>query len=501
MYSGSDGFGTSMPYLKFSIIALFVTLQGCTGLSFKEAIAPPAATQYALHEWPYEEYWTGIVFNGNKIGFSHLQISLDEKRPGTYLISSKASMHFRFLAVDKKVNLYSRDWVNPDLTINGFVYDYDMDGNQLKLYGVVRNNVLTVVIDSSAGQTTEQYPLLRPLYPTSVINLFPAFQGMSPDARYVYDVYDGESQRMTTLSQHVENFESSDLYAGEAYKIKTSMHGQDVTTWINTGAKPLLEMSMNDIFIAELESEEMAKRYLTQAALNQEESLLNFSLIGTDQPLFLPRETNLLELELSGTGDMYDFPNDMRQQCKGSGDITRCRINGSLSPVEISDMNRNYLNSSLAIPTHHPTINRIVGVITQDKASDSEKLSAIMDWIQTHIDPVATDVFTALDVLQQRKAECQGFSYLFASFARSAGIPTRLVNGIVYSEQHDGFLYHTWVESQIDGNWQSIDPIFGQLHADATHIKFVEGDNTADLTPLLSVIGKLSARIVEVETE
>ena len=164
-------------------------------------------------------------------------------------------------------------------------------------------------------------------------------------------------------------------------------------------------------------------------------------------------------------------------------------------------MSRNYLDSSLAIPTRHPTINRIVGVITQDKASDSDKLSAIMDWIQTHIDPVATDVFTALDVLQQRKAECQGFSYLFASFARSAGIPTRLVNGIVYSEQHEGFLYHTWVESQVDGNWQSIDPIFGQLHADATHIKFVEGDNTADLTPLLSVIGKLSARIVEVETE
>ena len=123
---------------------------------------------------------------------------------------------------------------------------------------------------------------------------------MSPDARYVYDVYDGESQRMTTLTQHVENYESSDLYPGEAYKIKTSMHGQDVTTWINTGAEPLLEMSMNDIFIAELKSEEMARYYLTQAALNKEESLLNFSLIGTDQPLSLPRETNLLELELSG---------------------------------------------------------------------------------------------------------------------------------------------------------------------------------------------------------
>jgi len=490
-----------MPVLKYSLLTAFILLQGCAGIYFKKSEPPSEIIKFALHEWPYEEYWTGIVFNGSKIGFSHLRLAKGAKRPGTFLITSEASMHFRFLAIDKKVKLFSSDWVNPDLTINGFVYDYDMDGNQMKLYGVVRNNVLTVVIDSSAGQTTEQYPLVRPLYPTSVINLFPVFQGLEVDAQYAYDVYDGESQRMTTLTQQVQSYEASHLFDGEAFKIKTSMHSQDVTTWINTAAEPLLEMSMNGIFISGLESEDMARQYLTQAALNKEETLLNFSLINTDKPLDLPRQTNMLELELSGTSDMLGFPNDMRQQCSGSGDITTCRVSGSTSPLEITDFTRNYLNSSIAIPTRHPTISRISNVITKDIESDYDKLRAIMDWIQRHIDPVATDVFTALDVLQQRKAECQGFSFLFASFARTAGIPTRVVNGIVYSEQHNGFLYHTWVESQVDGNWQSIDPIFGQLHADATHIKFVEGENTADLTPLLSVIGKLSARIVSAQTQ
>ncbi len=490
-----------MPVLRIFLITAFTLLQGCAGMYFKETDPPANIIKFALHDWPYEEYWTGIVFNGNKIGFSHLRMAKDEKRPGTFLITSEASMHFRFLAVDKKVKLFSRDWVNPDLTINGFVYDYDMDGNRMKLYGVVRNNVLTVVIDSSAGQTTEQFPLARPIYPTSVINLLPVFKGLEVNTNYAYDVYDGESQRMTSLTQEIQGYESSELFAGEAFKIKTSMHGQDVTTWINTSAEPVLEMSMNGIFIAGLESEDMARQYLTLAALNKEETLLNFSLINTDRPLDLPRQTNLLELELTGTGDMQGFPNDMRQQCSANGDTTTCRVNGSTSPIEITDFARDYLNSSIAIPTRHPTISRILNVVTKDLSSDYDKLSAIMDWIQLHIDPVATDVFTALDVLQQRKAECQGFSFLFASFARSAGIPTRVVNGIVYSEQHDGFLYHTWVESQVDGQWQSIDPIFGQLHADATHIKFVEGDNTADLTPLLSVIGKLSARIVEAEIQ
>ncbi len=291
--------------------------------------------------------------------------------------------------------------------------------------------------------------------------------------------------------------ESSDLFSGEAYKIQTSMEGQDVTTWINSEAEPMLEISMNGVFIAGLESESMAKRYLTQAALNKDENLLNFSLIKTDQPLLLPREVQVLELEINGAESLQVFPNDIRQQCETLSDTVRCRISGSHSPVTTDELRRDYLSSSIAVPTHHPTIKRIADSVTSESETDLDKITALLSWLDNNIRPQATDVFTALDVLQQRKAECQGFSFLYASFARSLGIPTRVVNGIVYSEQHPGFLYHTWVESQVNGRWQSIDPTFNQLYADATHIKLVEGENSADLTPLLGVIGKLSAKIVE----
>jgi hypothetical protein len=490
-----------MRYLKVLITLGFLLLQGCAGMDFKDAGEPPLTPQYALHDWPYEEIWTGILFNGNKIGFSRLHMALDEKRPGTFLITSEASLYFRFLNIDKEVKLYSRDWVNPNLTINGFVYDYDLDGNHMKLYGVVRNNVLTVVIDSSSGRITETHPLRAPLYPTSVINLYPVFHGLKLDTQYQFDVYDGESQRMTTLLQTISAYESSDLFSGEAYKVKTSMDGQDVTTWINSIAEPLLEISMNGVFIAGLESESMAKRYLTQAALNKDENLLNFSLIKTDQPLLSPREMSLLELEIIGAESLQAFPNDLRQRCESINDMMRCRISGSHSPVTLDELRRDYLTSSISVPTHHPTIKRIADSVTAESETELDKITALLNWLDNNIKPQATDVFTALDVLKQRKAECQGFSFLYTSLARSLGIPTRVVNGIVYSEQYPGFLYHTWVESQVDGHWQSIDPILNQLHADATHIKLVEGENSADLTPLLGVIGKLSARIVESETD
>ncbi|HVN72478.1 MAG TPA: transglutaminase-like domain-containing protein [Desulfomonilia bacterium] len=82
------------------------------------------------------------------------------------------------------------------------------------------------------------------------------------------------------------------------------------------------------------------------------------------------------------------------------------------------------------------------------------------------------DVFTAIDVLDRGKAECQGHAFLYAALARASGIPTKVVNGIVYSDDFGVFLYHTWVESCIGDSWVTVDPTFSQIRPDATHIVF-----------------------------
>jgi hypothetical protein len=74
-----------------------------------------------------------------------------------------------------------------------------------------------------------------------------------------------------------------------------------------------------------------------------------------------------------------------------------------------------------------------------------------------------------------------------------------VVNGLVYSELGPGLLYHTWTESWLEGRWQVIDPTFGQFRADATHLKLVEGEQMAELAPLIPLIGRLKARIIALE--
>jgi hypothetical protein len=57
------------------------------------------------------------------------------------------------------------------------------------------------------------------------------------------------------------------------------------------------------------------------------------------------------------------------------------------------------------------------------------------------------------------------------------------------------FYYHAWVEIYL-GKWIAVDPTMNQLPADATHIKFVEGELDKQLL-LLSIVGKIAVDVLE----
>jgi transglutaminase-like putative cysteine protease len=78
---------------------------------------------------------------------------------------------------------------------------------------------------------------------------------------------------------------------------------------------------------------------------------------------------------------------------------------------------------------------------------------------------------------------------LFTALARAANIPTRIVNGLVYSAEYEGFLYHAWPEVYV-GEWRALDPTFGQDRVDATHIKLTEGTSEG-LFRLMEFVGKV----------
>jgi transglutaminase-like putative cysteine protease len=86
---------------------------------------------------------------------------------------------------------------------------------------------------------------------------------------------------------------------------------------------------------------------------------------------------------------------------------------------------------------------------------------------------------------------------LFVALARAAGVPAREVGGLAYvPDMKPAFGWHAWAEIHDDHQWVSIDPTWGQVYVDGTHLKMSTGERDLAWT---NVIGTLKMKVVEVK--
>ncbi len=500
-----------LPPRLVGMALVLLLLPGCTGLYFRDVRAPLEPPRYTLQAWPYQGYWTGIIFNGEKIGLTHLAMVQGEERGSGFELRSEALLAFRFLGLTKRVTLKAQDWVSEDLRLLRFVYDFDLDGSRLHLAGLVEGDHLVVdrVTGGKASREVLPVPQGHPVYPTSALALYPTLHGLAVGRAYRYLVYDGQRQELASVIQTITAYQESDLYDGHAFEIQTSMGGQDSTTWINDRGEPVLEMAWHGLLISTLETERQAKSYLARASVNKSEVLLEYSRVRTNVPVARPREVTAMQVAVQGMPPSFRLPSDRLQECRmepsGSRVQAVCQIHAAdpaltnhPGQVPDTDLTR-YLTPTPAIQNDDPKIQNRAREIVTDIEDPIPRVKKLVAWLQDQVTQTPVDVFSALDVLEGRKAECQGLTWLYASFARSLGIPTRVTNGLVYSEELAGFFYHTWAESYVQGAWLPVDPTFGQVGVDATHLKLLDGDRPADLLPLVDLVGKIRVEVLSVE--
>jgi hypothetical protein len=494
-----------------SILILFLSLFAffsCAPSYFDPIKQPPDPLRVkSLNDLPYRELWAGIVFNGEKVGFTHLKI-IPVPDQGGFRLESEAHLRIRFMGLSKGISMKSEDLVKPDLESLYFRHEITMDEKTFLIEGTVRDGALRTVQKSGSDVKTADTKLAGPLYPAGAINLYPVLRGMNVGLKYRYDVYDPQTQSVTAVSQTVAGFERSrDLGIEPSWKIKTSMMGHDVETWINTKGEVVFELGMGGVLITYRESETEARRYLSQASLNKKDLIFDFSLVKTEKPLACPRGATYLEIILAGIAGELPLLQGPGQESALSPDdkmsaVYRIRRNPGV-PAKISgpqysvDIYR-FILPTAQIESDHPEIVNTAREVTRGIPDPLGKVRKLSAWVADEVKDEAIDSFSALEVLHTKKGECQAHAMLYAALARALGIPTRLVGGIVYMEGA-GFLYHAWTESDVSG-WVSVDPTFNQVGIDATHIKLVEGPGWASIIPLGRVVGRVKAKVIDYQT-
>jgi transglutaminase-like putative cysteine protease len=211
------------------------------------------------------------------------------------------------------------------------------------------------------------------------------------------------------------------------------------------------------------------------------------ALFSASAPIPDRGELKRLELLLSTeSGDEPSVPTDRRQQVRSTKaglrlTLTRLDPPASSARIPVRESSKApYLGPTPFESLDDPQLVAASAKAVGDASHVWPATQRLARFVHDHIrSKTLSQAFTsASEALETREGDCTEHAVLFSALAKIAGIPTRLVTGLVYigGPKHQ-FGYHEWVEVWTGEHWHPVDPTFGQTTADATHIQFTTGQS------------------------
>jgi len=157
---------------------------------------------------------------------------------------------------------------------------------------------------------------------------------------------------------------------------------------------------------------------------------------------------------------------------------------------------RSLLKPNPFIQSDHPRIRRLAERLVTRGEPPAVRARKILAWVHKNIEkrPVLS-VPNALETLDNGVGDCNEHAALLAALLRAANIPAEIEAGLVYMKGR--FYYHAWNVLYI-GRWITADAVFGQMPADATHVRLIRGGMESQMD-LMGVIGRLQLEIVDMK--
>jgi transglutaminase-like putative cysteine protease len=218
-----------------------------------------------------------------------------------------------------------------------------------------------------------------------------------------------------------------------------------------------------------------------------------------DRTIAKPRQLKRLRLQLTGiTGDGWDLAGGRQQWSKGELTVVKeslQEISSAKIPVNNPAVAQD-LQPSLLVQSDAVSLRKQASEIVGGERNGLQAVEMINFWVYQNLEKRPTlSIPNALAVYESRAGDCNEHSVLFAALARAAGIPTRIVTGLLYTEGR--FFYHAWDEVFL-GEWIAVDPLMNQVPADPTHVRLIIGELDRQVE-LVGTLGRLSIKVLDYE--
>ena len=449
-----------------------------------------------------KDTWMKIVFRGAPIGYSYTRVDLHERDPIEYCtVHNRSLLNLKIMGQGQRVQVNASASLDNTYRMQRFSFLMASRGYSLRLEGRrAGGQTFEVLVQTAAGrqkvrvEVPDDAVLYSPMTEMAMRNLKPgdsmSVKTLDPTTLTIVNVI-VSALRTEPVPERADK--------SEATVLSVNYRGMEVLTWISPEGDMLRqETPFGWTMIACGPEEALAAE---KQASGGPEDILTAMAVPVTGTIPTPRACRRLRARLYGA-TLGEFALDGSRQHVESRTPTNVILalsaeswpaedeSDGATPADLAP----YLQPSTYIQSSHPDIVRQAQAITAGITNPAAAARAIHDWVEANVekDP-AVSIPSAVDVLRERRGDCNEHTYLFVALARAAGIPSRVTVGLTFAR--GAFYYHAWPAVHVS-RWVEMDPTLGQPIVDATHIALLTGE-LADQLKLAPVFGRLRIDILE----
>ena len=478
--------------LKLLIVAFWL---GMAFLLVQRVSLTPEMTVEVTEELRDQESFMSIYMKDQKVGYS--EQSLAQVRNG-YNLNQNTYLRLNLMGSVQEIRTMTSARLTESMALNSFNFFMSAGPIRYQLSGQL--NGMTLELTSTTGGGRTQSSLLLEEVPRLAGGLMPyiAGKGLEKGDRFRTPVFDPSTLSSKPVTLVVEDTEILNLDGREVetFRLRMDFHDTQSYTWVDREGRVIKEEGLLGLRMVRTTEEEAKSGITGRADLAD---LVEATSAPSSMEISNPRNVKYLKARLKGLS-LEGFELDGGRQTL-TDDVVEVRRETidvrDEKPLPIRDEDlKQYLEPTQFVQSRHRKIVAQARSLTGGLTSPLEVIDETVGWVYETLEKRPTmSVPSALDVLENKVGDCNEHAALAAALLRAAGVPTRMAVGVLYFEGR--FYYHAWLEVYY-GRWMAVDPLSGQVPADATHIRFLTGelDKQADM---VRVIGRLEVEVLEVD--
>ncbi|MBP6965016.1 MAG: transglutaminase domain-containing protein [Armatimonadetes bacterium] len=477
-------------------ITLIMGLSGVIGLSI------PVSAQ----DFP-SDTWLGIYRGESKIGYVQLLADKEtyKEKPG-YRCDSRIFTRILALGMMVEQELLTRIHLNEQFQPLAETFEMRSGGSVTKIEAAFEAERIVATVYSEGTKTNKIIPIPEGSTLVGDLMFLPATRRLEIGEKFAYEYFNPAALALEDVFTEVVRKETIEVdgVSHEALLLRNMTSLGEMKCWLDEKGGVL---KVSAILGLNMIREPREKALKFDNSYLPPEDLAVATSAPTDREIISPRYVRDMTIRLVGLADEKLAISDKRQQATytpGEPPVGEFKIAATDFDLDkapnrpIKDRKlAEYLKATPYIQSGNEEIKAKAKAIVGDETNAYLAAGMIRAWVNINMKSKADIgiMRSAVDVLHGKTGVCRDYAVLYAALARAAGIPTKMVSGLVYFEGR--FYYHAWAESFV-GEWVPLDATLTTDFVDATHIKLAEGEATS-MFDMVKTMGALKAEVIQAD--